>query len=61
MTHHAGIDVSLEMSGICIVDGSGTVLREPKAESGPEALAAALSGNGLAFARIGLEAEPTSQ
>ena len=61
MTHYAGIDVSLETSSICIVDGSGAVLRELKAESEPEALAAALSGTGLAFARIGLEAGPMSQ
>lgn len=53
MTHYAGIDVSLETSRVCIVDGSGAVLRELKAESGLEALAAALSGTGLAFARIG--------
>jgi predicted NBD/HSP70 family sugar kinase len=42
MTHYAGIDVSLETSSICIVDGSGTVLRELRAEGEPEALAAAL-------------------
>jgi predicted NBD/HSP70 family sugar kinase len=50
MTHYAGIDVSLETSSICIVDGSGAVLRELKAESEPEALAAALTGAGLEFA-----------
>ncbi len=48
MTHYAGIDVSLERRGICIVDGFGAVLRELKAESEPEALAAALTGTGLA-------------
>ena len=37
------------------------VLREVKAESEPEALAAALSGTGVAFARIGLQAGPMSQ
>ena len=58
MTHYAGIDVSLETSSICVADGSGAVLRELKVESEPEALAAALSGTGLAFARIGLEAGP---
>jgi hypothetical protein len=38
MTHYAGIDVSLGMSSICIVDGSAAVLRELKAASEPEAL-----------------------
>jgi hypothetical protein len=37
MTHYAGIDVSLETSSICIVDGAGAVVRE-KAESKPDAL-----------------------
>ncbi len=61
MTHYAGIDVSLETSSVCIVDGSGAVLRELKAESEPDALAAALTGTGLTFARVGLEAGPMSQ
>jgi len=61
LTHYAGIDVSLETSSICIVDSSGAVLRELKAESEPEALAAALTGTGLEFTRVGLEAGPMSQ
>jgi len=61
MTHYTGIDVSLETSSICVVDGSGTVRRELKAASEPEALAAALIGTGLTFSRIGLEAGPMSQ
>lgn len=60
MTHYARIDVSLETSSICIVDGSGAVRRELKAASEPEALAAALIGMGLAFSRIGQEAGPMS-
>jgi transposase len=61
MTHDAGIDVSLETSSICIVDGSGVVLRELKAESESDGLAAALTGTGLEFTRVGLEAGPMSQ
>ncbi len=61
MTHYAGIDVSLETSSICVVDAAGAIVRELKAESDPEALAAALTGAGLVFARVGLEAGPMSQ
>lgn len=61
MTYYAGIDVSLETSSICIVDVQGAIRRELKAESEPEAMAAALIATGLAFSRIGLEAGPLSQ
>jgi len=61
VTHYAGIDVSLETSSICIVDGAGTIVRELKAESEPGALAAALTATELPFSRVGLEAGPMSQ
>lgn len=61
MTHYAGIDVAQETRRIGIVDASGAVLRELKAKSEPEALAAALTETGPAFARVGLEAGPMSQ
>ena len=32
VTRYAGVDVSLETSSICIVDGAGTIVRELKAE-----------------------------
>jgi len=53
MTHSGGLDVSLETTCMCIVDASGRVVRELTVESGLEALATALIGTGLAFARIG--------
>jgi transposase len=61
VTHYAGIDVPLETSSICIVDGAGTIVRELKAESEPGALAAALTATELPFSRVGLEAGPMSQ
>jgi len=61
MTHTAGIEVSLETSCVCIVDANGRVVRELTVESEPEALATALVGTGLTFARVGLEAGPLSQ
>jgi len=59
MEHYAGIDVSLEASSVCVVDGSGKIVREGKVASEPAALIAWFAG--LELARIGLEAGPLSQ
>lgn len=61
MYHYAGLDVSLEASAICIVDGSGKILRETKVETDPVALIAWFGSLGLTLERIGLEAGPLSQ
>ncbi len=61
MDHYAGIDVSLEASSICVVDGAGKIVREAKVASEPEALIRWLGSLGLDLARIGLEAGPLSQ
>jgi transposase len=61
MEHHAGIDVSLELSSVCVVDATGRIVREAKVASEPEALVAWFRGLGLEVARIGLEAGPLSQ
>lgn len=61
MDHYAGIDVSLESSTICVVDGAGKILRETKVASEPEALIAWFRSLGLELERIGLEAGPLSQ
>lgn len=61
MTHYAGIDVSLEDSSVCIVDGAGKIVREAKVASEPEALIAWFGSLGLPMERIGLEAGPLSQ
>ena len=37
MEYFAGIDVSLEQSSICVVDGKGKIVREAKVLSEPEA------------------------
>jgi transposase len=61
MKHYAGIDVSLERSSVCVVDAMGTVVREAKVPSEPEALVSFLRGLGLDLERVGLEAGPLSQ
>jgi transposase len=61
MNHYAGIDVSLEFSSVCVVEGSGKIVREGKVASEPEALIAWFGSLGLSLDRIGLEAGPLSQ
>jgi transposase len=61
MEHYAGIDVSLEYSSVCVVDGSGKIVREVKVESEPAPLIGWLGSLGFELGRIGLEAGPLSQ
>lgn len=61
MEHYAGIDVSLEYSSVCVVDGSGKIVRETKVSSEPAALMGWLRSLGFGLERIGLEAGPLSQ
>jgi transposase len=51
MYHYAGIDVSLESSSVCVVDGAGKILREAKVASEPEALIAWFRLQGLVLER----------
>jgi transposase len=61
MEHFAGLDVSVKETSVCIVDGTGQVVREVKVASEPEALLPVLSSSLYHFKRIGLEAGPLSQ
>jgi transposase len=56
--YYAGIDVSLEASSVCVVDGSGKIVKEAKVPSEPEALIAWFKALPFGRARIGLEAGP---
>src|SRR5215204_7567581 len=61
MEHHAGLDVSLEETSVCIVDGAGKIIRETQVASEPEALVGYFSSLDIKVERIGLEAGPLSQ
>ena len=43
MKYYAGIDVSLELSSVCVVDAKGKILKEAKVSSDLVALAATWS------------------
>jgi len=61
MEHYAGIDVSLELSSVCVVDAKGKIVKEAKVASEPDALVSVFDGLGFPVQRIGLEAGPLSQ
>jgi transposase len=61
MEHFAGLDVSVNATSVCIVDGTGRIIREAKVASEPGTLLAVLSNPAYRFKRIGLEAGPLSQ
>ena len=61
MDHFAGLDVSVKDTSVCIVDGTGKIVREVKVASEPDALLAVLTNGTYRFKRIGLEAGPLSQ
>ena len=59
--HFAGLDVSVKETSLCIVDGTGKIVREVKVASESDTLLAVLTNPAYHFKRIGLEAGPLSQ
>ena len=60
MEYYVGLDVSLKQTSICVVNQTGSVVREGIVESDPETLAAFVRSNAPGAVRIGLETGPTS-
>ncbi|MCK1325388.1 IS110 family transposase [Bradyrhizobium sp. 156] len=56
MDFYAGLDLSLEATNICVVDGEGKVVREAKLETDPDAIELFLGEWGIQLKRVGLEA-----
>src|SRR5213595_477515 len=61
MDYFAGLDISVKDTSVCIVDGTGKIVREVKVASEPGALLTVLTNPAYHFKRIGLEAGPLSQ
>ena len=61
MEHYAGLDVSLELTSVCIVDAQGRIVRETKVPSEPEDLVRYFGALEHPITRIALEAGPLSQ
>jgi transposase len=60
MEHYVGLDVSLKLTAICIVDERGKIVREGAVASNPEAIAGFVKSHAPHVARIGLETGATS-
>ena len=61
MEHYAGLDVSLELTSVCIVDAQGRIVHETRVASDPEDLVRYFQSLKLSIERAGLEAGPLSQ
>ena len=60
MEHYVGLDVSLKLTAVCMVDRTGKIEREGVVTSDPETIAAFVKSHAPHVARIGLEAGATS-
>jgi transposase len=58
MKYYVGLDVAMKETAICVVDDHRRVLREGRAVTEPEGIAAFLSATGVSFERVGIEAGP---
>ena len=55
MEYYAGIDVSLELSSVCVVDAKGKIVKEAKVGSDPDVLVSFIRSLDLPIDRIDLK------
>lgn len=60
MERYVGLDVSLKLTSICVVNQTGSIIQEGVVDSDPEAIAAFVRSKAPGTARIGLETGPTT-
>jgi len=60
MECYVGLDVSLKQTSICVVDQTGSVVREGVVDSDPEAIAEFVRAKAPGVVRIGIETGPTT-
>ena len=60
MEYYVGLDVSLKLTAVCIVDQKGAVKHEAMIPSDPESIAEFVRPHAESVVRIGLESGPTS-
>ena len=58
MPHYAALDVSQEMTSVCLVDETGRVVGEAKLPTCPDAITAWLGKKAADLTRVGLETGP---
>ena len=59
MEYYVGLDVSLKQTSICVVNETGSVVREGVVDSDPEAIAEFVRSKAPGAVRIGIETGPT--
>lgn len=60
MQSYVGLDVSLRLTAVCVVDQTGKIIREGMVDSDPEAIAVFITRHAQDVAKIGLESGATS-
>jgi transposase len=60
MKRYIGLDVSLKLTSICVVNQAGSIVQEGVVDSDPEAIAAFVRSKAPGTVRIGLETGPTT-
>src|ERR1700683_1040782 len=60
MEYYVGLDVSLKQTSICVVNQTGSIVREGVVDSDPEAIAEFVGSHAPGAVRRGLETGPTA-